>query len=251
MLIDPIQSVADVIKSPISSAVKVRHMKVCTYVCSNPNMTCTTNNRKTLNQQNVNQSHPKRCWCHQSLIPPTIKVGHMEVCPYSSLKPSVPRATNNMKMLNQQNVDCSHPKRCQCHQCLTSSTIKIGHMEVCTYACPTPNMKMPNQQNVDWSHPKRCRCHQEFSFIRHKGWTHESLHLHMSKSQHDMCNQHMKTLNQQNVHRSHPKRCWCHQSLIPPAIKVGHMEVCPYSSSKRNVPCTTNNMKMLKQQNVS
>ena len=43
MLIDPIQSVADVIKSLISSPVKARHMKVCTYVCPNPNMTCATN----------------------------------------------------------------------------------------------------------------------------------------------------------------------------------------------------------------
>lgn len=82
------------------------------------------------------------------------------------------------------------------HEIVFSFHQNGGHMEVCTHACPNPNItcatnntKTLNQQNVDRPHPKHCRCHQEPNFVRRKGWTHGSLHLRMSNSQHDMRNQ--------------------------------------------------------------
>ena len=58
--------------------------------------------------------------------------GHMKFRTYACPVPHISCATNNMKMLNQENVDRSHPKRRQCHQSLISSAIKARHMKVCT-----------------------------------------------------------------------------------------------------------------------
>ena len=80
------------------------HMEVCTYVCPNPNMTCATNKMKMLNQQNVDWSHPKRCQCHQSLMPATIKNGHMKFCTYACPNPNMPYTTNKTLIDPIQNV---------------------------------------------------------------------------------------------------------------------------------------------------